>query len=41
MVANGGHIILLSVTVLMTVFADAILTYSQGAAKDLRQHPQS
>jgi len=32
-------VILLSTTALMTVFADAILTYSQGAAGDLRRHP--
>ena len=29
--------ILLSTTVLMTVFADSILTYSQGAASDVRK----
>jgi len=32
-------VILLSTTALMTVFADAILTYSQDAAEDLRRHP--
>jgi len=32
-------VILLSTTALMTVFADAILAYSQGAAGDLRQNP--
>jgi multicomponent K+:H+ antiporter subunit D len=31
--------ILLSAIVLMTLFADAILVYSQGAAKDVRKHP--
>lgn len=32
-------LILLSTTALMTVFADDILAYSQGAAEDLRQNP--
>jgi hypothetical protein len=31
--------ILLSTTAVMTVFADAILTYSQDAAEDLRRDP--
>jgi multicomponent K+:H+ antiporter subunit D len=31
--------ILLSATVLMTVFADSILAYSQGAARDIRKRP--
>jgi multicomponent K+:H+ antiporter subunit D len=31
--------ILLAATVLMTVFADSILTYSQGAARDIRKRP--
>jgi multicomponent K+:H+ antiporter subunit D len=31
--------ILLSSTVLMAVFADAILEYGEGAARDLQQHP--
>jgi multicomponent K+:H+ antiporter subunit D len=31
--------ILLSATVLMTVFADSILAYSQGAARDIRNPP--
>ena len=31
--------ILLSATVLMTVFADSILAYGQGAARDIRQRP--
>jgi multicomponent K+:H+ antiporter subunit D len=30
---------LLSAIVLMTIFADAILAYSQGAARDVRKHP--
>jgi multicomponent K+:H+ antiporter subunit D len=33
--------ILLSTTVFMTVFADVILAYSHGAARDLRQPPTS
>ena len=33
--------ILLSAIVLMTIFADAILAYSQGAARDVRNHPIS
>ena len=31
--------ILLSATVLTTVFADSILAYGKGAARDIRNHP--
>ena len=33
--------ILLSVTALMSTFADSILAYSQGAARDIRKNPVS